>query len=170
MRKHRTNNNETGLTSFDNFIPTMTLAGSKDGLYRCTRAGEGYWHGVQNIEPREKGNFPVAVVLGGSHGSFMDEDILPSTVAILNQKSLKQKLTTTWQKRWSISLNLLMMKAKILTKLMMNLLFSSNQLLILLSWKVPITLEFHATISPLLTQTGQKHAKEGTCGLLKHLN
>jgi hypothetical protein len=55
MRQHRTNNNDTGLTSFDNFIPTMTIVGTKDGLYRITRGAEGYWHGVQNIIPSQSG-------------------------------------------------------------------------------------------------------------------
>ena len=90
MRKHRTNNNATGLTTFDNFIPTMTIAATKDGLYRCTRAGEGYWHGFDNIDTKEKGNFPVVIVKGGSHGSFMDEDILPSKVMA---KDLKPEIT-----------------------------------------------------------------------------
>lgn len=52
LRSHRTNNNDTGTTSFDTVIPTLTIAATKDGLYRCTRASEGYWHAYVNIDPK----------------------------------------------------------------------------------------------------------------------
>jgi len=47
LRKYRTNVNETGNTSFGS-IPTLTISGTKDGLYRISRGAEGYFHGVQN--------------------------------------------------------------------------------------------------------------------------
>ena len=50
VRDHRSNNNDTGLTHFNTVIPTLTIAATKDGLYRVSRAAEGYWHGVENIE------------------------------------------------------------------------------------------------------------------------
>lgn len=80
LRKYRSNNNDTGLTHFDVPIPTMTLAGTKDGLYRVSRAAEGYWHGNENVETDQKDRYPVALVEGGSHGSFMDEDMIGSHV------------------------------------------------------------------------------------------
>lgn len=80
LRNHRSNNNDTGLTHFEVVIPTMTIAGTKDGLYRVTRAAEGYWHGHMNIEADQKAKFPVVIVQGGTHGNFMDETMLPAKV------------------------------------------------------------------------------------------
>jgi len=80
MRMHRTNHNDTGLTSFDNLVPTMSILGTKDGLYRISRGAESYWHGVVNIVPEQKGRYPVVILEGGSHGSFMDEDMLAGKV------------------------------------------------------------------------------------------
>ena len=50
LRTHRSNNNDTGLTHFDYPVPTLTISGTKDGLYRVTRAAEGYFHQFLNIE------------------------------------------------------------------------------------------------------------------------
>lgn len=81
MRTHRRNDNNTGLTLIDNKIPTLTIAGTKDGLYRITRAAEGYFHSYENIDPSQKGRFPVVIVPTGSHATFMDESLpLPSNV------------------------------------------------------------------------------------------
>lgn len=80
LRTYRRNDNDTGLTHFDTKIPTMTISGTKDGLYRVSRAAEGYWHGVENVEAAQKNQYPVVLIEGGSHGSFMDEDMLPSKV------------------------------------------------------------------------------------------
>lgn len=44
MRNKRSNDNSTGLTFFDYPVPTLVLAGNKDGLYRITRNAESYWH------------------------------------------------------------------------------------------------------------------------------
>lgn len=62
LRDYRSNNNDTGLTHFEVVIPTMTIAGTKDGLYRVSRAAEGYWHGHMNIEADQKAKFPVIIV------------------------------------------------------------------------------------------------------------
>lgn len=80
MRDHRTNNNATGLTEWEFPLPTLTLVGSKDGLYRVTRAAEGYFHQYLNVDPSQKGRFPMDLLIGGDHGSFMDESMLPSFV------------------------------------------------------------------------------------------
>jgi pimeloyl-ACP methyl ester carboxylesterase len=61
-------------------VPTMSIAGTRDGLYRLTRAVEGYFHQVMNIQDSQAGKFPVKIIEGISHGTFMDEDILPSLV------------------------------------------------------------------------------------------
>jgi len=90
LRSFRSNNNETGLTHFHTVIPTLTIAATKDGLYRATRAAEGYWHGVTNVEAEQKGRFPVVLLEGGSHGSFMDEDMLP---VLVKDKDLLPELT-----------------------------------------------------------------------------
>lgn len=90
LRTHRSNNNDTGLTHFDTVIPTLTIAATKDGLYRATRAAEGYWHGVMNVEVDQKARFPVVLLEGGSHGSFMDEDMLP---VLVKDKDLLPELT-----------------------------------------------------------------------------
>lgn len=41
---------ESGNTAFDYDVPTLTLAGDKDGLLRITRAAESYWHQTKNIQ------------------------------------------------------------------------------------------------------------------------
>ena len=79
-RKHRQNNNSTGLTEFHFPVPSMTLAANKDGLYRITRNAESYWHQVKNLDPKEAGRYPVVLLKGFSHSSFMDETMLPSMV------------------------------------------------------------------------------------------
>ena len=82
LRGVRTNNNETGLTEINYDVPTLTIAGTKDGLYRVTRAAEGYFHQFLNIQPSQAGKYPVHILEGGSHGSFMDDTMkLPSLVA-----------------------------------------------------------------------------------------
>lgn len=51
LRNKRTNDNSTGHTVFEYPIPTVTFAGTKDGLYRISRNAEAYWHQVMNIAP-----------------------------------------------------------------------------------------------------------------------
>ena len=79
-REHRSNNNETGLTEFNYEVPTLSICGTKDGLFRVTRAAENYFHQFLNIDPSQAGKYPIHVLEGGSHGSFMDEDILSKLV------------------------------------------------------------------------------------------
>ena len=80
MRDKRTNDNSTGLTYFDYPVPTLVLAGNKDGLYRITRNAESWWHQMTNIVPREAGRYPVVLLKGVSHGSFMDDTMLPKLI------------------------------------------------------------------------------------------
>ena len=79
-RDNYVNNNATGLTEI-NLVPSVSIFGSKDGLYRISRAAEAYFHQVENIAPAMKNRYPVVVVEGASHGTFMDEKMLPSKVA-----------------------------------------------------------------------------------------
>jgi len=51
LRDLRSNNNETGLTEINYDVPTLSITGTKDGLFRVTRAVEGYFHQVLNIVP-----------------------------------------------------------------------------------------------------------------------
>ena len=70
LRDHHSINPD-GTTHFDYDVPTLTLAGTKDGLMRITRAAESYWHQIKNIEDAQAGMFPVVAVEGASHLSFM---------------------------------------------------------------------------------------------------
>lgn len=51
LRDHRSNNNDTGLTEIAYNVPTISLIGTKDGLFRVTRAAENYFHQFLNINP-----------------------------------------------------------------------------------------------------------------------
>ena len=75
-RKYRQNNNATGLTEWHYPVPTLVLAGEKDGLYRISRNAESYWHQVKNIDAKEKDRYPVVLLKGMSHVSFMDKTAL----------------------------------------------------------------------------------------------
>mmetsp|Transcript_16542 Transcript_16542/g.28121 ORF Transcript_16542/g.28121 Transcript_16542/m.28121 type:complete len:118 (-) Transcript_16542:965-1318(-) len=71
---------DDGKTHFDYPVPTLTLAGEKDGLLRLTRAVESYWHQHINIAADQAGKFPVIAMEGIAHSSFMDSSMLPSAV------------------------------------------------------------------------------------------
>jgi len=79
-RKYRHNDNSTGYTVWDYKVPTLTLAGSRDGLYRITRNAEAYWHQVVHVARNQVGQFPVVWMGGLSHASYMDESMLTSFV------------------------------------------------------------------------------------------
>jgi len=49
-RELRSNNNETGLTMFNYDVPTLSICGTKDGLFRVTRTAENYFHQFLNID------------------------------------------------------------------------------------------------------------------------
>jgi len=80
LRDNYVNNNATGLTEITT-TPSLSIFGTKDGLYRISRSAEAYFHQVENIAPAMKNKYPVVVVEGGSHGTFMDEKMLSSFVA-----------------------------------------------------------------------------------------
>ena len=42
--------NDDGFTKWDYDVPTLTLAGTKDGLLRISRIAEAYWHQYTNIQ------------------------------------------------------------------------------------------------------------------------
>jgi len=67
--------NEEGLSHFNYTVPTLTISGVKDGLLRISRAAEGYYHQVENVDPSQAGRFPVAALEGISHASFMSTPI-----------------------------------------------------------------------------------------------
>ena len=79
-RKYRHNNNATGETVWKYPVPTLTLAAEKDGLYRITRNAEAYYHMVKNIDGAERGRYPVVLLKGMSHVSFMDISMAPGLV------------------------------------------------------------------------------------------
>lgn len=79
-RSQQHNDNSTGHNYVDNVTPTLTIAGELDGQYRVTRAAEGYYRQVYNIIPSQKDKFPVVFAKGISHGSYMDNTMLPSLV------------------------------------------------------------------------------------------
>ena len=71
-RDKRHNDNSTGLTVVDHPVPSLIIAGTKDGLYRVSRNAETYYHHVANINPAQAGKYPVVIAEGLAHGSFMD--------------------------------------------------------------------------------------------------
>ena len=66
--------NDDGSTHFDYEVPTLTLGGTKDGLMRVSRLAEAYWHQYNNIEPAQKGMFPIYALEGSTHMSYMTGD------------------------------------------------------------------------------------------------
>lgn len=70
QRKYR-ELNEEGNTHWTVDVPTLTIAGTKDGLYRITRVAEAWWHQYANIEKDQEGLFPIASLEGTSHMSYM---------------------------------------------------------------------------------------------------
>jgi len=70
---------DEGSTHFNYTVPTLTISGVKDGLLRISRAAEGYYHQVENVDPDQAGLFPIAALEGISHASFMSTPI-PSNV------------------------------------------------------------------------------------------
>lgn len=68
-----------GLTKFNVNKPVLTLCGELDGLMRVSRCAESYYHQVENIDPSQKGMFPIIALKGVSHWSFSSGN-LPSNV------------------------------------------------------------------------------------------
>lgn len=62
---------EDGSSRFDYETPTLSIGGTKDGLMRVTRIAETYWHTIKNIHTKQEGMFPVVVLEGVAHHSFM---------------------------------------------------------------------------------------------------
>lgn len=71
--------NDDGTTKWDYDVPTLTLAGTKDGLLRASRVAEAYWHQYKNIEADQAGRYPIFAMEGSSHMSYMTGDA-PSAV------------------------------------------------------------------------------------------
>lgn len=70
LRDNRTINKD-GTTAYDFNVPTLTIGGTRDGLMRVSRVAESYWHSVTNIESSQNGKFPVIVIPGAAHHSYM---------------------------------------------------------------------------------------------------
>lgn len=66
------NDNSTGNSVMTMNIPTLVLAGSRDGLYRISRNAESYFHMVANIEKKQANDYDVIVLKGVNHGRFCD--------------------------------------------------------------------------------------------------
>jgi len=71
--------NADGTTHWNWDVPTLTINGTKDGLYRFSRVAEGWWHQYENIEQAQKGMFPIIAIEGTTHMSYMTGDA-PSNV------------------------------------------------------------------------------------------
>lgn len=71
---------EDGTTLFSINTPTLTIGGSKDGLYRVTRGAVSYYHQQVNISPKQAGLHQYVLFDGLSHSSFMDSTMLPFAV------------------------------------------------------------------------------------------
>lgn len=71
--------NDDGTTKWNYAVPTLTLAGTKDGLLRISRVAEAYWHQYKNIEADQKGRYPIYALEGTSHMSYMTGEA-PSAV------------------------------------------------------------------------------------------
>ena len=67
LTRDRRHIQKDGSTLYDYFVPTLTLGGTRDGLFRVTRVAESYWHQVKNITPLQENLFPVRVIDGVAH-------------------------------------------------------------------------------------------------------
>ena len=65
LRKYR---NGTASTTFP--VPTLTLDGTLDGLYRVLRQAETYYHYQEHAPVSTKADFPVVLFEGANHWSF----------------------------------------------------------------------------------------------------
>jgi hypothetical protein len=52
----------------------------RDGLVRITRGAESYYHQVENIHTSQKGKYPVHVLKGLNHASYIDSKFITSRV------------------------------------------------------------------------------------------
>lgn len=68
----RSHDDSTGRTIIKNKLPTLVMHAERDGLVRITRGAESYFHQVQNIQDSQDGQYPVHVMKGLNHASFMD--------------------------------------------------------------------------------------------------
>lgn len=82
LLRNTRNITESGKTVFHYDIPTLTIAGELDGLLRVSRAAESYWHQYINIEANQQNMFPVTVIKGFCHASFMDAAMVPDSVKV----------------------------------------------------------------------------------------
>ena len=71
---------DDGTTEFSFKTPSLTLSGTKDGLFRITRGAVSYWHQITNISTKQAGLHQFAAMEGLTHASFMDSSMLPSAV------------------------------------------------------------------------------------------
>lgn len=62
---------DSGMTKWDYDVPTLTLAGTKDGLLRISRVAEAFWHQYTNIEQTQSNRYPIFALEGASHMSYM---------------------------------------------------------------------------------------------------
>ena len=65
--------NEDGTSAVDYTIPTLEIAGTRDGISRLSRTAESYWHQVKNVQKSQANLFPVEVIEGVSHYQFADD-------------------------------------------------------------------------------------------------
>jgi len=72
--------NDQGKSELDWKIPSLTIFGDTDGLERISRAVVSQWHQIDNIDPSQAGQFPVVVLNGVAHHSFMGDAPYPAFV------------------------------------------------------------------------------------------
>jgi len=83
MRTYMSNLNKDGSSKMDYTVPTLTLNGCLDGLYRVTRVAESYYHHKLNQKNSTVvDNFPVVMVKGATHMQFSSG--VPSTQVLNN--------------------------------------------------------------------------------------
>lgn len=101
LMRDRRSIQEDGTTLFDYFVPTLTLGGTRDGLFRVTRIAESFWHQERNITPSQQNLFPVEVIEGASHYQFAG-GVPPSFV----QKNDLKALITDEEARKQVGLKM----------------------------------------------------------------
>jgi hypothetical protein len=59
--------NDDGTSAINYSVPTLSIAGTRDGISRLSRTAESYWHQVKNVQSSQADTFPVEVIKGVSH-------------------------------------------------------------------------------------------------------
>lgn len=63
-----------------NKVPTLVLAGSRDGHFRISRNAESYYHMVHNIDKKQANDYECYVLDGLNHADFMSRDFVSQMI------------------------------------------------------------------------------------------